>query len=280
MIHLHHDGLSRPLEGARLVVLSLGAGLQSSVLALMSARGDVPMLDAAFFADTGDEKRATYRHLDWLEAQLPFPLIRLARPGPTLAENAVACVAGPMEKTTGRPPYYLSQPHGMAPKQCNADFKRDVVTRGIRALMETKGIKLQAGKPIVEQWVGFSNDELRRMAPHRKKFIKCRWPLIEARMSRWDCEVWRTERQIPVIPKSSCVFCPYQGDHEWSEMKANLRDDDWQRATAFDEAIRPYFAGATGAAYVHRTCTPLREANLKLGEPDGFRFECEGVCGV
>lgn len=32
-------------------VLSLGAGVQSSVLLLMSCRGELPKLDAAVFAD-------------------------------------------------------------------------------------------------------------------------------------------------------------------------------------------------------------------------------------
>jgi hypothetical protein len=35
-----------------LVILSLGAGVQSSTLALMAAHGEVPMPHAAIFADT------------------------------------------------------------------------------------------------------------------------------------------------------------------------------------------------------------------------------------
>jgi hypothetical protein len=34
-------------------ILSLGAGVQSSTLALMINKGEVPMVDAAIFADTG-----------------------------------------------------------------------------------------------------------------------------------------------------------------------------------------------------------------------------------
>lgn len=57
-------------------VLSLGAGVQSSVLLLMSARGLLPRLDAAVFADTKWEPRAVYEHLDWLEAEAGVPLVR------------------------------------------------------------------------------------------------------------------------------------------------------------------------------------------------------------
>ncbi len=56
-------------------ILSLGAGVQSSTLALMAAAGEVsPMPTAAIFADTQDEPASVYKWLDWLEKQLPFPV--------------------------------------------------------------------------------------------------------------------------------------------------------------------------------------------------------------
>jgi len=59
----------------RLRVLSLGAGVQSTTLALMAAHGIIgPMPDCAVFADTGWKPQAVYRHLAWLMAPgvLPF----------------------------------------------------------------------------------------------------------------------------------------------------------------------------------------------------------------
>ena len=47
-------------------ILSLGAGVQSSTLALMIERGDLPMVDAAIFADTKGEPKEVYDRLDWL----------------------------------------------------------------------------------------------------------------------------------------------------------------------------------------------------------------------
>ena len=59
-------------------VLSLGAGVQSSTLALMAAHGEIePMPDCAIFADTGDEPKAVYEWLVWLETQLPFEVCLL-----------------------------------------------------------------------------------------------------------------------------------------------------------------------------------------------------------
>lgn len=65
--------------------LSLGAGVQSSVLALLLSRSDPRLAelgytkpDAAIFADTGWEPDYVYSHLDWLEKQLDYPLIRVS----------------------------------------------------------------------------------------------------------------------------------------------------------------------------------------------------------
>ena len=51
----------------RVRVLSLGAGVQSSTLALMIEHGEVPMVDCAIFADTGDEPKEVYKWLDFLK---------------------------------------------------------------------------------------------------------------------------------------------------------------------------------------------------------------------
>ncbi len=40
-----------------LVVLSLGAGVQSSTMAIMAANGELPKPDCAIFADTGYEPK-------------------------------------------------------------------------------------------------------------------------------------------------------------------------------------------------------------------------------
>lgn len=50
-------------------ILSLGAGVQSTTLLLMSRHGDIAPLDGAVFADTGWEPQEVYRHLAWLEQE-------------------------------------------------------------------------------------------------------------------------------------------------------------------------------------------------------------------
>ena len=61
----------------RLSVISLGGGVQSSVVALMAtdgAFGNTP--ECVIFADTPLEPPSISTHLDWLAEQLRFPLLR------------------------------------------------------------------------------------------------------------------------------------------------------------------------------------------------------------
>ena len=66
-----------------LTVLSLGGGVQSSVMALMAGESLPPtgsggafgrMPDCAIFADTHWEPPSVYEHIEWLKDRLRFPL--------------------------------------------------------------------------------------------------------------------------------------------------------------------------------------------------------------
>ena len=65
----------------RLRFLSLGAGLQSSAIVLLAARGEIAPFDLAVFADTGWEPAAVYRQLDRLTAiaaTAGMPVVRVS----------------------------------------------------------------------------------------------------------------------------------------------------------------------------------------------------------
>ena len=61
------------LEGQMGPLLSLGAGVQSTTLLILAARGDLEPLDGAVFADTGWEPAAVYTHLDRIERDIATP---------------------------------------------------------------------------------------------------------------------------------------------------------------------------------------------------------------
>jgi len=57
-----------------MVVLSLGAGVQSSTMAIMAAKGDLPPVDHAVFSDTQNEPKKVMLYLDLLKKILPYPV--------------------------------------------------------------------------------------------------------------------------------------------------------------------------------------------------------------
>ena len=62
----------------KLRILSLGAGVQSSTILLMSNMGLLPKLDAAIIADVGWESRVTYDWLYYLRAVCSIPIIEVS----------------------------------------------------------------------------------------------------------------------------------------------------------------------------------------------------------
>ncbi len=58
-----------------LTVISLGGGVQSSVMALMASEEAFDRVpDCAIFADTHWEPPSVYAHIEWLRDRLRFPL--------------------------------------------------------------------------------------------------------------------------------------------------------------------------------------------------------------
>jgi len=126
------------------VILSLGAGCQSSALALMARDGELrahgfPMPTAAVFADTGFEPRRVYEHLGWLVltlgAVLPVHVVRAMRPDGTPAhirEDTEAIVRGDSPRLAN-PPVFVKEsveytPYPDAEQQ--ARFTAHLVRRG------------------------------------------------------------------------------------------------------------------------------------------------------
>lgn len=268
----------------RLRVISLGAGVQSTTMALMAAHGEItPMPDCAIFADTGAEPQAVYRHLEWLEGVLPFPVYRVS--AGNLRDEIMGAMGG-KNRMDARPPFF-TRAGGMLNRQCTQDFKIRPIERKVRELIGLKKGQRGPKEPVVEQWIGISCDEAIRMKPSRLSFVRHRWPLIEQGMHRHHCLRWCEERQYPKPAKSACTFCPYTDNARWRDMKAN-DPVSFADAVAIDTAIRAGMPGPKRPKgeqwFVHRDRVPLAEVDLSTAEDHGqlnmFNNECEGMCGV
>jgi hypothetical protein len=127
--------MPRPKPVPAVRILSLGAGVQSTTLALLAASGEVtPMPDLAIFADTGWEPAAVYQQLEWLRTpgRLPFP-VRVVRAG-----NIKDGILARQNTTGGRyaaVPWYTTNPDGstgIGRRQCTSEYKLTPIMRGIR----------------------------------------------------------------------------------------------------------------------------------------------------
>ncbi|MEL6683505.1 MAG: hypothetical protein AAFQ09_12830 [Pseudomonadota bacterium] len=280
--HPTWPGVSEPVTGADLRVLSLGAGVQSTTLALMAAHGEIgPMPDVAIFADTHWEPKAVYEHVDWLVSGnvLPFPVHRVS------ALNLRKQVVDRAAQADGR---YISVPFfldagGMGRRQCTNEAKIVPIRKEIRRLLGLpKGAHATGYR--VEQWIGISTDEMQRMKEARECWMTHRWPLIEARMSRGDCLAWLEKNGYPAPPKSSCIGCPFHNDRFWRDMR---RDDpaSFDDAVQVDRALRAHgkTKGMRSHEYMHRSCQPLDAVDFEArttGQQIDFWDECDGVCGT
>lgn len=279
----HWPQLSRPLAGAKKVVISLGLGVQSTVLCHMAARGDLaPMPDFAIFADTGGEMRRTYAALDQLAARLPFPIITVRRPGPDLAAVVLGVVGGSMPRKGAPmiPAYALEgRERSMLPKQCSKFYKTRVVQRCIAEALGLAIGERGPSVPTVELWLGMTTDEMTRVATNERRWIHNRHPLVELNMNRAECIRWAELRQIPLPGKSSCKFCPFRDNAAWQAMHDN-DPDDFAEACDFDDSIRDGWPGFTGQLFIHRGFVPLRQAVLTGPDPQtDFFKECD-ACGI
>lgn len=263
-------------------ILSLGAGVQSSVMALMAAAGEIkPMPMCAIFADTQAEPEGVYRWLDWLEKQLPFPVHRVTFG--SLAEKALILKTSKGGKTYTQhaiPAFIIDDAGriGLAMRQCTTAAKLVVIHREIRRLIGRK----RDAKCI--QWIGISRDEIMRAKPSRKQYIENRYPLIDARITRADCLRWMKDQGLPTPPRSACVFCPYHSNKEWSRLKMD-EPKEFARAVEWEskfQTVMSQVSGFRGTPFLHRSCQPLATVDFTEPEqtPDLFNNECEGMCGV
>jgi hypothetical protein len=274
--------------------LSLGAGVQSSTLALMAAHGEVtPMPDAAIFADTQAEPASVYKWLDWLEPQLPFPVIRVTR-GDMTQESLLIKQRkdGTGSWSKSLIPAFIQNKdgtRGIMGRQCTYSYKVEQLERAAR--LHGK-VKRGQKNVTVTQWIGISWDEIQRIKPSRVAWSQHRWPLVELRMGRRDCLKWMESHGYPKPPRSACVYCPFHSDNEWRRLR-DEEPEEFARAIRFEkdlQAVKAKTDNLRGVPFLHPSLVSLDQVDLSTDiergqlslwlDEQSFGNECEGLCGV
>tara|TARA_R110002012_G_C11546706_1_gene601998 strand:+ start:252 stop:1091 length:840 start_codon:yes stop_codon:yes gene_type:complete len=267
-----------------LTVISLGAGVQSSTMALMSAKGELPKADCAIFADTGYEPKAIYKYLNYLKPilSLAFPIYIVSKGN--IKDDTIKAATG--NKFVVAPFFTknnLTGKKGMTMRQCTNDYKIQPIRKKIRQLCNIGYKKHFPKDKYVEQWIGISTDEISRMKPARDKYILNKHPLIDLNMSRKDCLDWMKKNNFLLPQKSACICCPYRDDLGWINMKKN-NPDEFSDAVEFDKKIRKINKDSNVEIFTHKSLKPLDEVEFKNKKEDNqldlFNNECEGMCGV
>jgi len=195
-------------------IISLGAGVQSSTLSLMAARGEItPMPDAAIFSDTKAEPKAVYEWLGWLEKQLPFPVYRVSK-GDLAADGLVVHTSKKSGKTYIKSliPAFTLQPdgkRGLLGRKCTADYKVKAIISKIRELVTDSAIG---------EW--------------RKKHKEA-----SRALSKWDSENTIIKAFNKGKPKSERKMFLMRPDWAWEECQSDALAVSWI-GISYDESHR------------------------------------------
>lgn len=273
-------------------IISLGAGVQSSTMALMAAHGEIgPMPIAAIFADTQDEPQSVYRWLDWLEKQLPFPVHRVTAGKLSDGVLTVKTSAKGLRYSAVKIPLFTRNADNsegrIVHRGCTRDFKIYPIHKEVRRIAAIKRGQKSVG---CIEWIGISLDEQVRMKLSRYPWLEHRWPLVEARMRRHDCLRWMQEKGYPEPPRSACVYCPFHSNSEWRRLR-DEEPEDFAAAVEFERklsSVQKVTTSLKAQTFLHRSLVPLSEVDFSTDIDRGqgawweenFRDECEGMCGV
>jgi len=269
-------------------VISLGAGVQSSTMALMAAHGEItPMPDFAVFADTQDELPDVYEWLEWLESVLPFEVVKPTKGKLSDSFRKMKTTKdGRVYSQTNVPLYTLSESgeRGRIPhRSCTRDYKIRPIQSQLRKLC---GVKRGERNPVVVSWVGISLDEIERAKPSRDDWNPVRWPLLEKRMTRSACSRWMADNGYPEPPRSACFYCPFHSNSEWRRIQIEY-PLFFEKAVEIEKEIQAAKEQSSNFAtrpFLHPSCKPLDtidfRSDIERGQGLLWQDECDGMCGV
>lgn len=228
-------------------ILSCGAGMQSTALALMSCENktkgiihkEVPIYDAIVFCDLGSEPRWVYDQVYFIrcaceDAGIPFYI---------LATNLYQDYMEKFGKSrVVSIPFWsldIDGKKGKMMRNCTIEYKISAVEKFIRwtLLGYKKGQRTKVEDlDAHEMHIGFSVEEQRRCKENKHKMFVNKFPLVEMGLTRKDNytyikDVWGLETKA-----SACTFCPFHTNYYYKYIKDNY-PEEYQTILEFDEML-------------------------------------------
>lgn len=206
------------------ITVAFGAGLNSTAMVIGAVFQGQP-LDLILFADTGNERPETYKHLEqvseWLQDH-GYPAIeKVQRDGDyeSLGDRCKGEDMGP------------SLAYGYQSKACSKKWKVAPQRKRIKRWEPAQRAWDQG--ELVIKLIGYDAGETHRYteASDEEKGYEFEYPLMDWRWDRDDCErVIMFADGICLPPKSACFFCPATKPEEILQLRRRHPD-------LFEEAI-------------------------------------------
>jgi len=260
--------------------LSYGGGVQSTAMLVLAAECVIPHR-LALFANVGADSENP-RTLDYIErytkpyaATHGIELVELHKRDKhgtpvTLYGRLMSSERSidiPMRMSNGAP----------GNRNCTETFKINV----IKAELKRRGA---TNNDPAELAMGISMDEYQRMrTASGVPFYTLAYPLIERRMDRAACMALIGRVGLPVPPKSSCTFCPYQRLRQWKALM-HEQPDRFAQAVELEQVMiaRRAMLGKD-PIYLTSAGKPLDEAVVDDGQLslfDGGSCDIAGYCAA
>lgn len=240
-------------------ILSWSGGIQSTVMAVMSALGELPKVDLVLYANIGNEWSVVTETMAFYKNWLQEKGMRIETvypPKSVLEELEEGEIHIPAWTESGGPLY----------RGCVWRYKIRPIRWKIREFAGYHATKNPYPKKnTFEMWLGMTTDEMKRTLPSLKKYIFHRFPLVEKGLSRGDCYTYLRKLDLPIMPKTACVVCPYRKAWEWLEIKEKT-PEEWEEAIRIDRKIRNALQDRkkeSNKIYIWKKSIPLEEVDLK-----------------
>lgn len=124
------------------------------------------------------------------------------------------------DPTGAQRPLTRAEREGMGRRQCTSEYKLKPIKRMVRKLLGYEHPRPVPAGVFVEQWIGFSTDEIHRVRSRLDvQFERPRYPLLELGMSRKACQRYLERVGWGHTAKSACIGCPFHGNAQWRALR-------------------------------------------------------------
>jgi len=184
-------------------VVSYGGGIQSTALVVLAMRERWAIDEIVHVDLMGAESPATREYValfgDWLRREHGRDITIIERDlyGDMLARPGFTPV-----------PWRIADGSAMLSRQCTRQYKVAPLQRYLYGRYPGERIGLM---------LGISVDEYHRMRDSSAARIEHVYPLVDRRLTRWQCRDIIERAGLAVPSKSSCWFCPYRSiSSQWA----------------------------------------------------------------